>query len=224
MPSPPKKPGRSLRDVYPRFEPRHRADWRRWLSRKHASSTGVWLVFRKGELRQITYADAVEEALCFGWIDSTLNPQDEERYLQLFTPRKATSGWSRLNKGRIERLQRDGLMMPAGLAAIETAKQNGSWERFDQIESLAVPPELAAAFRKHPKARANFDALRPFSKKMYLYRINGAKRPETRAVRVVAAIAALEKNWTHPMGPAVRTTSPARPRTRPAPARGARRG
>jgi uncharacterized protein YdeI (YjbR/CyaY-like superfamily) len=186
--------------AFARFEPRDRADWRRWLRRNHDSVSGVWLVFLKGNRRQISYADSVEEALCFGWIDSTLNPIDAARYMQLFTRRKPKSGWSRINKDRVVRLMRDGLMAAAGLAAIDLAKQHGGWEKLDAIESLTVPPELEAALTRHPKARANFSAFSPFSRKMYLYWINGAKRAETRAARIAGAIAAMEKNLRHPRG------------------------
>jgi len=218
------KARRSLRDQFPRFEPRNRADWRRWLGRNGGACPGIWLVFLKGDRRQLTYADAVEEALCHGWIDSTLNPIDGERYMQLFTPRKPKSGWSKLNKDRIARLTRAGLMAEPGLAAIALAKQNGSWKKLDGVESLQPPPDLVAALARHPVARANFDALRPFSRKMYLYRVTNVKGEATRARRIAEAIAGLERNWTHPLGPAARPApaTSARPRSPSSRARGSR--
>ncbi|MCU0354784.1 MAG: YdeI/OmpD-associated family protein, partial [Cytophagales bacterium] len=128
--------------------PASRAEWRQWLAENHAAETGVWLVYyKKGTGRpSVTYDEAVEEALCFGWIDSVPNKMDDERYKQLFSPRKPRSGWSRVNKERLERLTAAGLMASAGLAAIETAKQNGSWTKLDAVENLEMPDDLQTAF------------------------------------------------------------------------------
>jgi uncharacterized protein YdeI (YjbR/CyaY-like superfamily) len=184
-----------------RFEPADRAAWRNWLDRNHRTSSGVWLVFRKGPQRQLTYADAVEEALCFGWIDSVLNPIDKGRYMQLFTPRKTKSGWSRLNKRRAARLIAAGLMTAAGLEKIAAAKRDGSWRALDAVESLKVPKDFQAALEGNPEARRNFDAFTPSARKRYLYWINNAKRAETRARRLTEAVALIAQNVSVPHPP-----------------------
>src|SRR5579872_3692805 len=129
------------------FRSKDRAAWRKWLEKNHKSSSGVWLIYYKkdsGKTR-VPYADAVEEALCFGWIDSTLNPIDKDSYMQLFTPRKPKSGWSKLNKERVEKLIEQGLMTNAGLEKIEEAKLHGTWNKLDHIESFTIPPILEKA-------------------------------------------------------------------------------
>jgi uncharacterized protein YdeI (YjbR/CyaY-like superfamily) len=198
----PQRPHRSAaRDDIGRFEPADRAAWRNWLDRNHRTSTGVWLVFRKGAARQLTYDASVEEALCFGWIDSTLNPIDASRYMQLFTPRKAKSGWSRINKARVLKVIAEGLMMPAGRQKIAAAKRDGSWKALDAVESLKVPADFRAALDANPDARANYDALTASGKKRYLHWINNVKRPETRARRVQEALAKLARNVSVPHPP-----------------------
>ncbi len=198
----PQRPHRSAaRDDIGRFEPADRAAWRNWLDRNHSTSTGVWLVFRKGAARQLTYDASVEEALCFGWIDSTLNPIDASRYMQLFTPRKAKSGWSRINKARVLKVIAEGLMMPAGRQKIAAAKRDGSWKALDAVESLKVPADFRAALDANPDARANYDALTASGKKRYLHWINNVKRPETRARRVQEALAKLARNVSVPHPP-----------------------
>ena len=114
----------------PRVRPRSRKAWRDWLEKHHASSTGVWLVYAKkhSRLPSLTYNDAVEEALCFGWIDSKIHPIDDDLYMQVFTPRKVKSAWSALNKTRVERLLAAGLMTPAGLSLVKAAKASGTWD------------------------------------------------------------------------------------------------
>jgi uncharacterized protein YdeI (YjbR/CyaY-like superfamily) len=215
-----------------------RAAWRRWLARHHAKSPGIWLVFDKKSSRaeRLLYAHAVEEALCFGWVDSLVRPLDHARYVQLFTPRKPKSTWSRSNKERVARLESEGLMAPAGLAAVERAKENGSWTSLDHVESLVVPDDLAAALAATPGAAANFAAFSPSSRKGYLHWIRMAVRPETRTKRVaeVARHAAANRKARQleaaaPAKPATRTKRAKPPRvseSRPAPARppAARRG
>jgi len=169
-----------------------RKAWRKWLEKNHKTATGVWLIYFKkdsGKTR-VPYADAVEEALCFGWIDSTSNPIDEHSYMQLYTPRKAKSGWSKLNKDRIESLTEQGLMMPAGQEKIDEAKKNDTWSKLDDIESFTIPPELAKAFKENKKAAIFFETLGKTNKKYILYRINGAKRLETKAQRIAEIIEA----------------------------------
>src|SRR6185436_13618655 len=121
-------PTQMARDL-PTVQPKSRRAWRSWLQKHHAASAGVWLVYAKKHsgIPSLTYSDAVEEALCFGWIDSKINPIDDDLYMQVFTPRKAKSAWSALNKGRVERLMTAGLMAAAGLAVIKAAKESGAW-------------------------------------------------------------------------------------------------
>jgi uncharacterized protein YdeI (YjbR/CyaY-like superfamily) len=160
-----------------------RKAWRKWLEKNHASSSGVWLVYYKknsGKTR-VSYTDAVEEALCFGWIDSTLNPIDADSYMQLFTPRKQKSGWSKLNKDRVEKLVEQGLMTSAGLEKIEAAKHHGTWSKLDGVESFTIPPELKRAFTANKKAKKFFDTLSKTNKKYILYYINGAKRADKKS-------------------------------------------
>jgi len=173
-----------------------RKAWRKWLDRNHATSTAVWLIYYKkdsGKTR-VPYADAVEEALCFGWIDSTVNPIDEDSYMQLFTPRKAKSGWSKLNKERIARLIEQGLMMPAGMEKIDTAKKNGSWEKLDGIEAFAIPDELKKAFKANKNAEQYFGTLSNTTRKMILHYISTAKRQETKDKRVAEMMTGLAEN------------------------------
>jgi len=178
-----------------------RAAWRQWLATNHATSPGIWLVFDKKSSRadRLAYVDAVEEALCYGWIDSTVRTLDDARYVQLMAPRKPKSTWARTNKERVERLIEQGLMADAGLASIERAKANGSWTSLDAVESLAVPADLARALRALPGAARNFAEFSPSARKGYLHWISQAVRAETRAHRVahVAQFAASNQKSRH---------------------------
>jgi uncharacterized protein YdeI (YjbR/CyaY-like superfamily) len=136
----------------------------------------------------ITYSDAVEEALCFGWIDSTVKPVDEERYRQFFSRRKPTSTWSKVNKERVRRLVDSGQMMEAGLAGIDLAKQNGSWEILDDVEALVIPADLEKAFAERPTARGYFASLCRSDKRNMLQWLVLAKRPETRQNRIAELV------------------------------------
>ena len=173
-------------------EPADRAEWRAWLAAHHATSPGIWLaVGKKGNtVTKLSYEDAVEEALCFGWIDSTVNRLDAHRFKQLFTPRKPGGTWARTNKDRVERLIAAGLMTPAGLASIAAAKADGSWTLLDEVEGLVIPEDLASALRASPAAERGFHDLPDSQKKMALYRIQTAKRPETRARRIAETVSA----------------------------------
>lgn len=179
-------------DKLPLLEPTSRSQWRRWLERNHTTAPGVWLaVGKKGNsVTSLSYDGAVEEALCFGWIDSTVNRMDADRFKQLYTPRKPNSTWSRSNKDRVERLVEQGLMTPAGLAAIEIAKANGSWQILDDVEALVIPEDLAVALAEKPAAAEGFSALGESARKMALYWIASARRPETRAKRIAETVAA----------------------------------
>lgn len=168
-------------------EPKNRAAWRKWLAANHATSDPIWLVYRKKAARKpgdLTYDEVVEEALCYGWIDSTVNRLDDERTMQFFSRRKPTSIWSRSNKERVARLTAAGLMRPAGLALVEAAKSSGMWAALDAVDNLEIPPDLARALRSTKGAKKFFDAFSDSSKKMILWWIAGAKKPETRARRI----------------------------------------
>jgi len=173
-------------DPLPLLTPASRADLRTWLAENHATSRGVLLaVGKKGfSATSLTYDDAVEEGLAFGWIDSTARKLDEGRYTVLFTPRKRGSVWAQSNKDRIERLTAAGLMTPAGTDVVEAAKRDGSWDRFTDVENLVIPAELADAFAASPDAAEQFAALSIAKQRQALYWIELAKRPETRARRV----------------------------------------
>jgi uncharacterized protein YdeI (YjbR/CyaY-like superfamily) len=167
-----------------------RKAWRKWLFKWHAKQKEIWLVFYKKHTGKptISYEDAVQEALCFGWIDSTVRKIDEERYMQLFTPRKTGSNWSDLNKRRVKILIEQGLMAEAGLRKIEEAKKDGSWKNLDAVEKLKVPAELLRALSTSKKAKDNFDALSPSRKKTFLYWIGSAKTEGTRTKRIVETV------------------------------------
>ena len=176
----------------PMIEPRTREEWRAWLEANHATSPGVWLAIgKKGfTVTTLTYEEAVREALAFGWIDSVVNRLDAERFKQLMTPRKKGSIWARSNKQRVEQLIAEGRMTPAGREVIEAAKADGSWYSLDDVEALLVPEDLATALAADPPAAANFDAFSASARKMILYWIAEAKRPETRAKRIGQTVAA----------------------------------
>lgn len=166
--------------------PLTRAEWRAWLELHHETSTGVWLTtFKKATGRpRVEYDEAVEEALCFGWVDSKPRKLDDERTQLWFSPRKPGSGWARPNKERVARLQAAGLLAPAGLAKIEAAQADGSWTRLDAVEDLLVPEDLAAALAALPNAAENFEAFPRSAKRGILEWIVQAKKPETRTQRI----------------------------------------
>ena len=173
-----------------------RAAWRAWLAAHHEQPVGIWLAMpRKGSsLAAPTYDQAVEEALCYGWIDSTANTLDDEVSLLYFARRKRGSTWARTNKERLERLERDGLIALPGRTVIERAKEDGSWTALDGVEALEVPDDLAAALAANPTAAAYFDAFPPGAKKQILWWVVSAKRPETRTKRVAETVPPAEQN------------------------------
>ena len=195
-PTPRAKRSTSKLDSLGEVQPADRAAWRRWLAKHHATSPGIWLIFEKKSAGadRLPYVDAVEEALCFGWIDSLTRSIDDRRYRQLYTPRKPRSAWSRPNKERVARLIEGGLMQPAGLAAIDLAKKNGMWTVYDGVDALEMPPDLAAAFRRNAAARRNYDAMSASVRKAYLYWVLNAKRPETRKRRIADVVARAARN------------------------------
>ena len=160
--------------------------WRAWLLEHHASETGVWLhMHKKGSGKpSIAWSEAVDEALCFGWIDSISRSIDDQTYKQYFCPRKPKGNWSRINKAKVEALIAAGKMMPAGQSAIDLAKANGSWTNLDAVEAMDVPDDLIAALAIYPGAQDYFDSLSKSGRWQMLYWINGAKRDTTRAQRI----------------------------------------
>ncbi|MEM9135590.1 MAG: YdeI/OmpD-associated family protein [Actinomycetota bacterium] len=176
------------------IHPETRAEWRSWLADHHDMTDGIWLIYHRASTgrRRLSWEDAVREALCFGWIDSKVKPIDDERYRQIFTPRKPRSVWSKINKEYVDELVEAGLMTEAGLRAIELAKENGAWSFLEPIDDLIVPDDLASALRGSPSASAAYEALSNSAKRAILYSLYSAKRDETRARRVAAALADLE--------------------------------
>ena len=173
-------------DGRPMVGPFDRAAWRDWLIANHAASSGIYLVsWRRPTGRtSVPYEEAVEEALCVGWVDSTGRVIDDERSIQWFAPRRPRSAWARSNKERVERLTAAGMMLPAGLAAIEEAKRNGMWTLLDDVENLIVPDDLAAALDGAPQARTHWDAFSRSAQRAMLEWVAHARRPETRADRI----------------------------------------
>lgn len=166
--------------------PKSRADWRRWLEQNHTQQEGVWLVSYKkatGKPR-FEYEESVEEAICFGWIDSKVNKLDEERSMLWFAPRKPRTGWSKPNKERVARMLAMGLMHPAGMAKVDQAKSDGSWNSLDGVEELEVPADLRDALAFYPNATSHFNAFPRSVKRGILEWIQVARKPETRANRV----------------------------------------
>ncbi len=177
--------------------------WGAWLGRHHESSPGVWLVLaKKGttEPTSLTYDEALDEALCHGWIDGQVRRRDDSTYRQRFTPRRARSIWSQRNVGLAERLIGEGRMQPAGLREIERAKADGRWDRAYAGQARSeVPDDLAAALTAEPGAAAVFGTLSSQNRYAVLFRIQGARRPETRARRIASMVAMLARGETpHP--------------------------
>jgi uncharacterized protein YdeI (YjbR/CyaY-like superfamily) len=173
--------------------------WERWLEEHHADVRGVWLkIPKKGSgIAGVDYAGALESALCFGWIDGQKKKLDERHWLQRFTPRRQGSKWSRVNRQKATELTEQGRMRPAGLREVEKAKADGRWEAAYASQSVAtVPDDLRAALEAAPRARDFFAALDSHNRFAILYRIQDAKKPETRAARIekfVAMLAAQQK-------------------------------
>ena len=169
-----------------RVQPGSVQEWRDWLAAHHSRPNGIWLVtWRAGSPGpRITYDESVEQALCFGWVDSLGRALDAERTMLWFAPRKRRSGWSRPNKLRVEKLLAAGLMEPVGLAVVEAARADGSWTLLDDVEDLVVPPDLAAAFAARPPAAEHWEAFPRSVRRGILEWIVQARRPETRARRI----------------------------------------
>ncbi|MBK8413018.1 MAG: YdeI/OmpD-associated family protein [Bacteroidetes bacterium] len=172
------------------FYPKSQSTWRKWLEKNHRSKQAVWLVFHNkiSGKKSISWSDAVDVALCFGWIDSKKIKIDPETVNQFFSKRKPNSTWSKINKTKVEMLIERGLMSEAGFESIETAKQNGSWTILDDVEALIIPEDLEAAFTKKPTAKAFFNSLSKSVKKIILSWLKFAKTSETRQKRITEIV------------------------------------
>ncbi len=187
-------------DDAPHVHADDRATWRAWLEANHATARGVWLVTWRARAGRVglDYDAAIEEALCFGWVDGTGGSVDGDRGKLYFAPRRPRSVWAASNKARVERLLAEGRVAPAGLATIERAKANGSWAVLDSVERLEVPDDLAAALEVRPPATTNFAAFPPSARKMLLGWVATARRPETRAARIANIAEAAARNERTP--------------------------
>jgi len=192
---------------------RDRSAWRTWLEQHHASAREIWLVLCKQHvaMRCIDLDAAVEEALCFGWIDGVLKRIDDRQHALRFSPRRPDSVWSVRNKARVRRLQRAGRMTEAGLAAVRAAKQSGEWDAADQREQTAeIPADLSTALAAVPKAATNFARFAPSHRKQYLYWIESAKRPATRERRIAAVVRFAQLNHKPGIDTRIGDVSPVR--------------
>ena len=168
------------------FYPANKEQWREWLQKNHDQKQAVWLIcYRKNAgIPTVSWSEAVDEALCFGWIDSKKKPIDEEKSMQFFSRRKAKSTWSKINKEKIQQLIDDGRMTQSGLASVDLAKQNGSWTILDEVEALIIPNDLETALMIKPAAKTFFMSLSKSVQKSMLQWLVLSKRPETRQKRI----------------------------------------
>ena len=175
----------------PTFCPKSQKDWRAWLRKNHKSSQSVWLILYKKSANTptVNWSDAVDQALCFGWIDGKRLSMSDEKFMQFFSKRKPKSTWSKINKEKVERLIQKRLMTKAGYEAIELSKQNGSWNVLDDVEDLKIPKDLEDAFKSNAGTKKVFLSTSPSIKKLLLTKLMFAKRPETRKTRIAEIIA-----------------------------------
>lgn len=171
-----------------------RARWRGWLTKNASTSSGIWLVFDKGKNRTLSTDDIVEEALCFGWIDSKPGKVDDERSKVYLAPRNPKSNWSKINKDRVAKLLKAGLMTAQGKKVIELAKTSGTWSALDQVEKIELPKDLLNEFKKYKQAQKNFDVFPRSVKRAILEWILNAKKPETREKRIQETVRQADKN------------------------------
>jgi uncharacterized protein YdeI (YjbR/CyaY-like superfamily) len=172
-------------------------NWQTWLAKEHARSSGVWLKIAKKNtgIKTVTYAEALEVALCYGWIDGQKGSFDGEYFLQKFTPRRPKSMWSKINVGKAERLIKSRKMKPAGLKAVEAAKKDGRWDKaYDSQTYMTVPKDFQVALNKNKKAKALFETLNKVNRYAILFRIHNAKKAETRERRIKQFVEMLERD------------------------------
>jgi uncharacterized protein YdeI (YjbR/CyaY-like superfamily) len=186
----------ATRAAFQQLELKSRAEWRAWLAKHYTQKESVWVVIPKkgATFSLLTVAEVVEEALCFGWIDSVPGKIDDWRYKLLVSPRKPNSNWSKINKARVAQLTKAGLMQPPGLAMVALAKKTGTWDALNDIDELKYPPDLEKAFTKNKQAKIYFDAFPPSTKKGILEWILNAKTTETRTKRIADTVAKAEQN------------------------------
>lgn len=178
------------------FHAKSRKEWRKWLEKNHQSEKSIWLIIYKkeSEISSVYYPEAVDEALCFGWIDSKPNKRDKNSYYQFFAKRNPKSNWSKVNKEKIAKLIEKGLMHSAGLEMIEIAKENGTWTALDEVENLIIPDDLQELFSKNKTAFKNWRNFPPSSKRGILEWIFNAKKAETRQKRIEETVSLAEKD------------------------------
>lgn len=177
--------------------PKSQTEWRQWLKKNHQSKQSVWLIYytKKSTIPSLSWCEAVDEALCFGWIDSTRKTIDEFSFMQFFSKRKPKSNWSKINKEKVQQLIDNGKMTKAGYESIETAKQNGYWTILDEVEELIIPKDLEIAFEKHKGSKDYFLSLSKSTRKIILSWIVLAKLQETRQKRIDEVVESAEQNF-----------------------------
>ncbi len=185
----------SMKDIE-EFCPDNKKDWREWLELNHIKEDAIWLIFYKKQSPNynLSWSESVDEALCFGWIDSTKQAIDDEKYRQYFCKRKRSSNWSKINKDKVKTLMDQGLMKEAGYKSIEIAKENGSWTILDDVEALVIPEDLKSGFVKSKGSLEYFNSLSKSVKKQLLYWIVSAKRTETRQKRIQQIVESAVQN------------------------------
>lgn len=176
--------------------PCDKKDWRKWLELNHKKKEAVWLIFykKKSPKHNLSWSESVDEALCFGWIDSIKRTIDNTKYKQYFSKRKEKSNWSKVNKEKVKHLIDQGLMAEEGYKSIEIAKENGSWTILDDVEALVIPEDLTAEFANYKGSMEYFDSLSKSVKKILLHWVVSAKRNETRQKRILEIVENASKN------------------------------
>lgn len=185
-----------LKDGTETFYASSRADWRDWLAVNHQIKKAVWLIIyrKESKIESVYYPEAVDEALCFGWIDSMPNKRDEQSYYQFFTKRNPKSNWSKVNKDKVAKLIEAGLMMPAGLAMIDLAKKSGTWDALNEVDAVKEPDDLMVVLNQNPKSLENWNNFAKSARRGILEWILNAKKPETRSQRIVETVALAAQN------------------------------
>ena len=184
---------------YPTLPFESKKKFAEWLAKNHDKSAGVWMKLAKKAtgILSVTYAEAVEVALCYGWIDGQAGSFDEQYFLQKFTPRRPKSIWSKINVEKVERLIASGEMKPSGLKAVEAAKQDGRWAAaYSSPKNIVVPEDFQSALSKNKKAKTFFESLTGSKRYSFLFRIETAKKAETRMKRILQFVEMLEKGET----------------------------
>jgi uncharacterized protein YdeI (YjbR/CyaY-like superfamily) len=176
------------------FYAKNRAGWRHWLEKNHKTETSVWLVFDKGKNRELSWEDIVQEALCFGWIDSKPGKVSDTQSKIYISKRNPKSAWSKINKAHVEKMQKTGLMTSAGQQIIDEAKKNGAWDALNNSDNLLMPLEMSELFAKHPVAKKNYLSFSPSSQRIILEWIYAAKKDETKQKRIQQTVELAEKN------------------------------